>query len=87
MRITSARYDLSGRGEMLWAADSGRPVGDAHCTQNFHFIQNGRATLRPTMLLCWRTSDERSVVVLSVGRKPSTLDSAGVIDEQWAKLG
>jgi hypothetical protein len=86
MRIISARYDLSGQREMLWAADRGHPVGDVRCTNNFHFSATGVATVRPTMLLCWRTSDDRSVVVLTVAKNPSGADSAGVIDKRWNEL-
>jgi hypothetical protein len=87
MRIMSARYDLSGQREMLWAADRGHPEGDAHCTNNFHFSATGVASVRPTMLLCWRTSDDRSVVVLTVAKNPSTAGSVGVIDKRWNELG
>lgn len=87
MRIMSARYDLSGQREMLWAADRGHQVGDARCTNNFHFSATGVASVRPTMLLCWHTSDDRSVVVLTVSKNPSMADSAGVIDKRWKELG
>jgi len=87
MRIMSARYDLSGQKEMLWAADQGSRHGDVRCTQNFHFSSTGKAAVRPTMLLCWRTSAARSVVVLTVAKKPSAADSAGVIDQRWNQLG
>jgi hypothetical protein len=87
MRIMSARYDLSGRREMLWAADRGHPVGDARCTNNFHFSATGVAGVRPTMLLCWHTSDDRSVVVLTVSKNPSMADSVGMIDKRWNELG
>ena len=89
MRVISAKADLSGHRQMLWAADDGKPVNGARCTQNFHFSQNGKAAVRPTMLLCWRISTERSVVVLTVARKgrPSTADSVAAIDREWTKLG
>jgi hypothetical protein len=87
MRVMSARYDLSGQREMLWAADRGSKVGDVRCTQNFHFSATGRPAIRPTMLLCWRTSSDRSVVVLTVAKSPSMKGAADVIDEKWASLG
>lgn len=89
MRIISAKYDLSDQREMLWAADAGKPVGPARCTQNFRFAQNSKGAERPTMLLCWRNAEERSVVVLSVvpTGTPSTTQTVNVLVHQWDKLG
>jgi hypothetical protein len=89
MRVISTKGDLSGQREMLWAADAGRPVDGARCTQRFHFSPNGPAVVRPTMLLCWRISAGRSVVVLTIDRqnRPSSAESAAEIDRQWQKLG
>jgi hypothetical protein len=89
MRIMTAKGDLSGQREMLWAADGGKPVGDARCTQKFHFSANGEAAVRPTMLLCWRTSAARSVVVLSIAKqgRPSQAASVAMIGRQWDSLG
>ena len=89
MRIISAKYDLSGQRERRWAADEGKPVGGARCTQNFRFAEGGKASVRPTMLLCWRTSEARSVVVLTVVKagSPPVTKSVNALDTQWGKLG
>jgi hypothetical protein len=89
LRIITAKYDLTGQRELAWAADGGEPVGNAHCTQNFHFSNNGTARERPTMLLCWLTSAGKSVVTVAVTKqgRPSTAASVATIDQQWAKLG
>ena len=89
MRIISARYDLSGQREMLWAADQGKPAGAARCTQNFRFAQNDKPAVRPTMLLCWRITDDRSVVVLSVAPngRPAQTQTLNALDTQWDRLG
>jgi hypothetical protein len=89
MRIITAKDDLSGQRELLWAADDGKSVDGSRCTQNFHFSQTGKAAVRPTMLLCWRTSANRSVVVLSIAKRghPSLSDSVAVIGRRWDKLG
>lgn len=89
MRIITARSDLTGQRELLWAADDGKPVGSSRCTQNFHFSNDGKAKERPTMLLCWRTSATRSVATVAVvatGR-PDAAASVAVIDQRWATLG
>jgi len=89
LRIITAKFDLSGQRELLWAADRGEAVGDSHCTQNFHFSHNTKPAIRPNLLLCWRTSAERSVATVLVDQKgkPSIAESVQIIDREWAKLG
>ena len=90
LRVVSARKDLTGYHELGWAADSGHAVGAARCTQNFRIGgPNVPARVRPTMLLCWRTSQTRSVYVLAVDidRKPSEQTAVATITKVWAKLG
>ncbi|MDT5039501.1 MAG: hypothetical protein QOE51_486 [Actinoplanes sp.] len=88
MRVITARYDLTGQRELAWAADDGEAVGNAHCTQNFQFSSNVRPAERPTMLLCWRTSADRSVATVAVSKsgRPSKAVSVAEIDKQWRKL-
>ncbi|GAA0916867.1 hypothetical protein GCM10009557_89070 [Virgisporangium ochraceum] len=88
MRVVTARGDLTGQREMAWAADDGHRVGNAWCTQNFQFSPDRPASVRPTMLLCWRISDQRSVYVVTVdpSGKPSENDTVAAIDREWAKL-
>ena len=88
MRVISARYDLSGRPEMLWAADDGTPAGSARCTQNFRFAQGQKPAVRKNMLLCWRNTTDRSVVVLAVSHTgaPNNAQVLNVLDTQWDRL-
>ncbi|GAB2617317.1 hypothetical protein Aab01nite_30560 [Paractinoplanes abujensis] len=89
MRIVSARYDLSRQREMLLAADEGKPAGGARCTQNIRFAQGAKPTMRPNMLLCWRITEDRSVVVLSVSRgaDPAQTRTLNALDTTWDRLG
>jgi hypothetical protein len=89
MRVISARYDLTGQRELLWAADGGSPVGDARCTQNFHFTNARKPRIRPTMLMCWRTSAAKSVVTVAVVKqgRPAAATSVAALDAEWARLG
>ncbi|HEU4347088.1 MAG TPA: hypothetical protein VFR35_04790 [Actinoplanes sp.] len=89
MRVVSARYDLTGQRELLWAADRGKPVGSARCTQNFRFSNDAAPKERPSMVLCWRTSASRSVLTVAVASqgRPAAAKSVAVIDRRWAELG
>ncbi|XVU23493.1 hypothetical protein ACQPZJ_40555 [Actinoplanes sp. CA-054009] len=89
LRVITAKHDLTGSGELLWAADKGKKTGSMSCTQNFKFSNNSKPSVRPNMLLCWRTSAGKSVVTVLVDQdgKPSTEKSAEVISSEWAKLG
>ncbi|MFF5079104.1 hypothetical protein ACFY36_18770 [Actinoplanes sp. NPDC000266] len=89
LRVVSARYDLSGQRELLWAGDKGEKVGDMTCTQKFKFSNNLKASHKDNMLMCWRTTATKSVVTVIVDRtgKPSKAESAEAIKQEWAKLG
>ena len=89
IRITSAKADLSGQRDQLLAADNGTPTGQARCTQKIHFSADAAPREIPTLLLCWRTSAQRSVVTLAVAKTghPSAAASAATINREWSKLG
>lgn len=89
LRVVSARSDLTGQRELAWVADRGERVGNARCSQNFQLSNSVKPKVRPTLLVCWRTSATRSVYTVSVDvkRPPSKQASVAAIDEAWAKLG
>jgi hypothetical protein len=83
VRILSARYDITERWRLLYAADLGQPRGLARCTQNFRTDEEQLGRVRPGLLLCWRTSAGRSVVTVATGR-PQEVYSLGVLEREWA---
>jgi hypothetical protein len=89
LRVVSAPGDLSGQHELAWAADQGHAVGNARCTQNFRIGPKATARVRPTMLLCWRTSPHRTVytVAVDLDHLPSEQASVATINQVWSKLG
>jgi hypothetical protein len=89
MRVVSARANLTGQRELAWAADTGHPVGDARCTQNFQFTASSAPRVRPTLLLCWRIGGTRTVytVAVDVDHRPSETASVATIDRVWAGMG
>jgi len=89
LKVVSARLDLTGQRELSWIVDEGAPVGDAHCTQKFRIMAGGPVAVKPTLLVCWRTSTAKSVytVAINMAGKPSRKASVAAIGEEWARLG
>ncbi|MGA5302435.1 hypothetical protein ACPCHT_21080 [Nucisporomicrobium flavum] len=88
MKVVSARLDLTGQRELALVADKGEKVGDASCTQKIRVSPDMPARVRPTMVLCWRTSAAKSVytVTVNLNGKPSAKRSVAQIDKVWASL-
>ncbi len=89
LKVVSANGDLSYQREMLWRADDGTAVGQVRCTNNIKVNFNSPAKVRPTMLLCWRLSAERSAYTLAVDPdgKPVQAESVTALNKAWAALG
>ncbi len=89
IRAVAGRADLTGQLEFAWAADAGRtvksPEGDAHCTQNLILVPGSKASVRPTVMLCWRTSAELSAygVVIDFDHHPTDAQGMAVLDTTW----
>lgn len=88
MRVVSGRGDLTGQRELGLVADDGEKVGDARCSQNVRFAAGMPAVEKPTLMICWRTSDEKSVFTVAVAKtgRPSAEESVATIDKRWAQL-
>lgn len=88
IRVVTARRDLTGQWESLWAADAGRPVGPARCTDNFKINGSSYAEVRPGMLLCWRTSAAKSVVTIATAGsgRPAADSSVAVVNREWSRI-
>jgi hypothetical protein len=88
LRVISAPADLTGQRELSWVVDAGRPVGDAWCSQNFYYGPGVPVGENPALLVCWKTSEMRSVVTVAVnaGSRPSAADSVAALDRQWLRL-
>ena len=88
LRVISGRGDLTGQRELALVADDGIAVGDARCGQRFHFTAGAPAVEKPTMMICWRTSAERSVITVAVSRtgRPSAAAGVAAITKQWSEL-
>jgi hypothetical protein len=89
LRVVSARRDLTGLRELSWVADAGEKFGSARCTQKIRLSAGAAALVKPTLLLCWRTSADKSVYTLAVNvaERPSKKASVAALDKEWSKLG
>jgi hypothetical protein len=88
IQLTWAKTNLLGQREQNLAADNGRPVGKARCTQKLK-VNGGQVKESPNMMLCWRTSAARSVLAFQIAATgaPSADTSVKLLNEQWAKIG
>ena len=89
MRIVTAHGDLSGQREIGWVAGGIKKHGKVQCSQRFKLYNEQEPKTRPSLLVCWRTSAERSVIVADtkIGGRPSVEKSLSVIEREWRKLG
>ncbi len=88
IRIVAGRTDLTGALEQAWAAGTGDAVGADHCTNNVRLTANGAPRVRPTVMLCWRTSatfSAYSVIIDPKATAPVTpAEGAAALDTAWA---
>jgi hypothetical protein len=91
IRVVAARTDLSGKLEQAWAAGSGSEVGRDRCTNNIQPAKGSAARVRPTVMLCWRTSASFSAYSLIIDPKSATpvteADGAAALDDAWDAAG
>ncbi|HEX5198931.1 MAG TPA: hypothetical protein VFW27_03235 [Actinoplanes sp.] len=89
LRVVSARFDLTPRWKLLGVADAGQPVGAARCTQTFRTDGSAAPVTRPGLLLCWRTSPFKSIVVVATraAGRPQPAVGGAVISREWANMG
>jgi len=88
-RIVSARYDLTSRWQLVGAADSGELIGAVRCTQNFRVDGVPLPQNRPGLLVCWRMSPVKSVVVIATRAtgQPQAAEAAAVVAREWVAMG
>lgn len=94
VRVVAARTDLTGALELAWAGDAGTKVGPVSCTNKTKLTPDQPARVRPTVMLCWRTSASLSVYTLVIDPKATTPvpmpDAAATVQSVWrdaANLG
>jgi len=89
LRVVSALGDLTGHRELSWVADDGTPVGTARCSNTIRLSGDTKAAKKPNLLVCWRTSEKKSVytVAVDLDGDPSEQKSVAAINKEWRSLG
>jgi hypothetical protein len=85
LRIVSARDNLREQWNQLGAADAGELVGTARCTQNFKVDGAPLPQNRPGLVLCWRFTPVKSVIVIAtrVTGRPTPATAEAAIAREW----
>ncbi|WP_250033361.1 hypothetical protein [Paractinoplanes maris] len=89
LRVVSGHGDLTGYRELAWVADRGRQ--EAHgvrCSQTIRLSLDEKPARHPTLLVCWRTSAQRSAYTVMVDQdgRPSAKVSVAALDAAWRRL-
>lgn len=89
VRVVSARSDLTGQQELAWVSGGVTAFGDDKCSQTFKLSNDPEPQEKPNLLLCWRTSAEKSVVAVVVDPKghPSRSDALTELHKKWQSMG
>jgi hypothetical protein len=91
VRVVVARTDLTGTLEQAWAVGNGDQVGSDSCTHNTRITASSKPHLRPTVLVCWRTSPTLSAYALVIDPKATApvpdADGADAVDIAWRAAG
>jgi hypothetical protein len=88
LRLVAARGDLTGDLDLKFVTGATTGHDDVKCTQTLRFSTNLPATVRPTMMLCWRVSPGLSVYALDVNQNgPKEDELVGLINRLWSDLG
>jgi hypothetical protein len=89
VRVVSAPGDLTGQRELTWVAGGVSKYKGYDCSQTFKFNTNPVPTRKPNLLMCWRTSAQKSVIAVVVDAKghPSKDKALAAISQRWNSMG
>jgi hypothetical protein len=88
VRIMSAYEDLTGQRELAYVAGGVRKYREVPCSQTFKFSTNPAPTKKPNLLMCWRTTEKKSVVAIVVDPKgkPSRNKAIDALEKKWRDM-
>jgi hypothetical protein len=87
MRIVSSRQDLTDYAELGWIGDEGVPHGPARCSRTIQ-MSDKPAAEKPTLMICWRTTPEKSVYTITVDLKksPTAREGVAALEKEWRRM-
>ncbi|MGX6605480.1 hypothetical protein ACWKSP_25610 [Micromonosporaceae bacterium Da 78-11] len=88
LRMVSANKDLTGQDELAAVAGGVKKYRNVPCSQTFRFSSDPEPEKKPNLLMCWRTSQKKSVVAIVVDPKgsPSQKMAVDAIQEKWQSM-
>jgi hypothetical protein len=88
LRVLSARTDLTGQQELAGVAGGIKKYRNVPCTQTFRFSTNPAPKKRENLLMCWRTTPNKSVVAIVVDPegKPSRDEAVSALEKKWRSM-
>jgi hypothetical protein len=87
LKVASAPLDLTGYRELAWVR-GGERHGAATCTQKITVSPDVPPKVKPTLLICWRTSAKKSAYTVAVDFQghPSATESVAALTKAWAAI-
>ncbi|WP_045742005.1 hypothetical protein [Actinoplanes rectilineatus] len=88
VRVYTAHSDLTGQKELAYVAGGIEEHRDVPCSQTFKFSTNPKPAKRDNLLMCWRTTPDKSVVAIVVDPdgKPSRDKAVDVLEKNWRDM-
>lgn len=89
VRIMAAREDLTGQRELAYVAGGVQEFRGVPCSQTFQFSTNPQPAKKDNLLMCWRTTPQKSVVAIVVDPKgrPSRDKAIDELEKKWRSMG
>ncbi|BAL91688.1 hypothetical protein AMIS_64680 [Actinoplanes missouriensis 431] len=88
LRVVTARGDLTDQRELRYVAGGVTEHRDIPCSQTFRFSTNPTPKKRDNLLMCWRTTAEKSVlaIVVDPGGHPSPDKAVDALQKAWRQM-
>jgi hypothetical protein len=89
VRIVTARGDLTGQRELAWVSGGIQKYDGVPCSSTIKVSADRPAEKKANLLICWRTSEKKSVIsiVVDPDGHPSAEKAVTALDEKWRSMG
>lgn len=85
VKVVIGRTDLTKKLDLAWVVDKGKKQGDASCSQKLKLTKDTEPRVRPTVMLCWRTSEHLSAyaLIIDLDKNPTAKEGAAYVQQAW----